>query len=44
MTTMSDVPDAATLIARAASLRPLLERNAEKTDAQRRLPMRSSRP
>ena len=30
MTTMSDVPDAATLIARAASLRPLLERNAEK--------------
>src|SRR4030095_16076267 len=35
---MSDVPDAATLIARAASLRPLLERNAEKTDGQRRLP------
>ena len=29
----SDVPDAATLIARAASLRPLLERNAERTDA-----------
>ena len=38
MTTTSDVPDAATLIARAASLRPLLERNAEQTDAQRRLP------
>ena len=38
MTTSSDVPDTATLIARAASLRPLLERNAERTDAERRLP------
>ena len=38
MTTLSDVPDSATLIARAASLRPLLERNAERTDAERRLP------
>ena len=38
MTTTSDVPDAATLMARAASLRPLLERNADRTDAQRRLP------
>ena len=38
MTTTSDVPDAATLIARAASLRSLLERNADRTDAQRRLP------
>ena len=38
MTTTSDVPDAATLMARATSLRPLLERNADRTDAQRRLP------
>jgi alkylation response protein AidB-like acyl-CoA dehydrogenase len=38
VTTSSDVPDTATLIARATSLRPLLERNAERTDAERRLP------
>jgi len=38
VTTTSDVPDAATLMARATSLRPLLERNADRTDAQRRLP------
>jgi alkylation response protein AidB-like acyl-CoA dehydrogenase len=31
-------PDTATLIARAAALRPMLERNAEQTDAGRRLP------
>lgn len=31
-------PDAATLVARAAALRPMLERNAEQTDAGRRLP------
>src|SRR4030095_8308282 len=35
---MTDVADTATLIARATSLRPLLERNADRTDAQRRLP------
>jgi alkylation response protein AidB-like acyl-CoA dehydrogenase len=33
----SDLPDAAALVARAASLRPVLERNAERTDADRRL-------
>ena len=31
-------PDTATLVARAAALRPMLERNAEQTDAGRRLP------
>jgi alkylation response protein AidB-like acyl-CoA dehydrogenase len=35
---MSDVPDAPTLIARAASLRSLLERSAAEMDAHRRLP------
>jgi 3-hydroxy-9,10-secoandrosta-1,3,5(10)-triene-9,17-dione monooxygenase len=38
VTLLSDAPDTATLIARAAALRPLLERNAQQTDAQRRLP------
>jgi alkylation response protein AidB-like acyl-CoA dehydrogenase len=38
VTQLSDLPDTATLIARAASLRPLLERNAERTEAERRLP------
>jgi 3-hydroxy-9,10-secoandrosta-1,3,5(10)-triene-9,17-dione monooxygenase len=32
-----DAPDTATLIARAAAMRPLLERSAERTDAARRL-------
>jgi alkylation response protein AidB-like acyl-CoA dehydrogenase len=31
-------PDTPTLVARAAALRPMLERNAEQTDAGRRLP------
>jgi 3-hydroxy-9,10-secoandrosta-1,3,5(10)-triene-9,17-dione monooxygenase len=31
-------PDATTLIARATAMRPILERNAERTDAGRRLP------
>ena len=38
MTLLSDVPDTSTLVSRATSLRPLLERNAERTDAERRLP------
>jgi len=37
VTVMSGLPDAAALVARAASLHPVLERNAERTDAERRL-------
>jgi alkylation response protein AidB-like acyl-CoA dehydrogenase len=37
VTVTSDLPDAAALVARAASLRPILERNSERTDADRRL-------
>jgi alkylation response protein AidB-like acyl-CoA dehydrogenase len=36
-TTSSNAPDTATLIQRAAAMRPVLERNAENTDALRRL-------
>jgi 3-hydroxy-9,10-secoandrosta-1,3,5(10)-triene-9,17-dione monooxygenase len=36
-TTSSNAPDTATLIERAAAMRSVLERNAEKTDALRRL-------
>lgn len=36
--TTTTVPDVATLVERAASIRPLLERNAERTDSLRRLP------
>jgi len=38
VTLLSDVPDRDALLARAASLRSLLERSAERTDAARRLP------
>jgi alkylation response protein AidB-like acyl-CoA dehydrogenase len=38
VTQSSDAPDSAALVARAASLRSLLEQNAERTDAARRLP------
>ena len=37
MTQSSTVPDTAALIARAAALRPILERNAERADVERRL-------
>ena len=36
-TTSSSAPDTATLIERAAAMRPILERNAEQTDSLRRL-------
>jgi alkylation response protein AidB-like acyl-CoA dehydrogenase len=37
MTGTASAPDSATLLARAAAMRPILERSAEKTDAHRRL-------
>jgi alkylation response protein AidB-like acyl-CoA dehydrogenase len=37
MSTVANTPDRAALLERAASIRPILEANAEQTDAQRRL-------
>jgi polyribonucleotide nucleotidyltransferase len=37
-TTSSNAPDTAALLARAAAMRPLLERNADTTDTLRCLP------